>query len=133
KTPPSETERNAAAEKKEKETAPPQKKEEARVKASPVARRIAGELGVDLSSVKGTGPDGRVTESDIRAAAKSVAEVGDRGGGKAEPKGAATTKPGQAARINLSGMRKVIAERLVASKAPVPHFYLSIDIDAGPL
>src|SRR6266536_2410494 len=49
---------------------PPQL-EEARVKASPVARRIAAELGVDLASVKGTGPEGRVTETDVRAAAKS--------------------------------------------------------------
>src|ERR1700730_10793329 len=47
------------------------KGEEARVKASPVARRIAAELGVDLASVKGTGPEGRVTETDVRAAAKS--------------------------------------------------------------
>ena len=44
---------------------------EARVKASPVARRVAAELGVDLTSIKGTGPDGRVTETDVRAAAKS--------------------------------------------------------------
>ncbi len=46
-----------------------EKGEEARVKASPVARRIAAELGVDLSSVKGTGPEGRVTETDVRSAA----------------------------------------------------------------
>jgi len=42
-------------------------------------------------------------------------------------------KPAEGARIHLSGMRKVIAERLVASKGPVPHFYLSVEIDAGPL
>src|SRR6266487_1803137 len=48
-----------------------EKAEEARVKASPVARRIAAELGVDLFSVKGTGPEGRVTETDVRSAAKS--------------------------------------------------------------
>ena len=90
-----ETEKPAPAEVEQKETAPPQqqgvgadvsaartertqpkpqakeqKPEEARVKASPVARRIAAELGVDLSTVKGTGPDGRITETDVRAAAK---------------------------------------------------------------
>ena len=54
-----------------------QKPEEARVKASPVARRIAAELGVDLSTVKGTGPDGRVTETDVRAAAKTVTAGAD--------------------------------------------------------
>src|SRR2546425_13253018 len=84
----------APAKAKEKETAPPEEKEkaekraepekkpvasaakidkaeEARVKASPVARRIAAELGVDLASMKGTGPDGRITETDVRASAKS--------------------------------------------------------------
>src|SRR6266403_2094666 len=60
-------------------TQPTPQPQEARVKASPVARRIAAEFGVDLASVKGTGPEGRVTETDVRAAAKSVAAVADRG------------------------------------------------------
>ncbi len=153
-----ETEKPAPAEAKDKETAPPQQKdvgaavsaaqpegkkqeaqpkqekpEEARVKASPVARRIAAELGVDLSSVKGTGPEGRVTETDVRAAAKSVVADADRSSAKAEPKGAPSIKAGENARIQLSGMRKIIAQRLVESLGPVPHFYLTIDIDAGPL
>src|SRR5256886_13374065 len=110
-----------------------EKPEDARVKASPVARRIAAELGVDLADVKGTGPQGRVTETDVRAAAKSVAAVADRGDAKAQPKPAPSIKAGEGARINLSGMRKGIAERLVQSKAPVPHFYLNIDIAAVPL
>src|SRR5437588_8610397 len=62
------------------------KSEEARVKASPVARRVAAELGVDLASVKGTGPDGRVTETDVRAAAKSQ-------GAAPAPKAPAAAKP----------------------------------------
>src|SRR5437764_1214026 len=96
----------------------------ARVKASPLARRTAAELGIDISAVKGTGPEGRITETDVRAAGKA----------KGPPKAAApqiSASPG--ARINLTGMRKVIAERLVASKGPIPHFYLNIEIDAGPL
>jgi pyruvate dehydrogenase E2 component (dihydrolipoamide acetyltransferase) len=103
-----------------------EKAEEARVKASPVARRIAAELGVDLSSVKGTGPEGRVTETDVRSAAKSK---------QAAPsaKIPAAVKAGESARIQLSGMRKIIAQRLVESLGPVPHFYLDIDIDASPL
>ena len=147
-----EAEKPAPAEEEEEETAPPEEKEkaakraepkkapekpkapaerststeEARVKASPVARRVAAELGVDLASVNGTGPEGRVTEMDVRAAAKSKSAPAP----KSTP---AAPKPGQGTRINLSGMRKVIAERLVESKAPVPHFYLNIDIDAGPL
>jgi pyruvate dehydrogenase E2 component (dihydrolipoamide acetyltransferase) len=130
-----ETEKPAPPEGEEKETALPlqKKAEEARVKASPVARRIAAELGVDLANVKGTGPEGRVTETDVRAASKFVAAVADRGDAKAQPKPAPSIKAGEGARINLSGMRKGIAERLVQSKAPVPHFYLNIDIDAGPL
>jgi pyruvate dehydrogenase E2 component (dihydrolipoamide acetyltransferase) len=103
-----------------------EKAEEARVKASPVARRIAAELGVDLSSVKGTGPEGRVTETDVRSAAKSK---------QAAPAAAipAAVKAGESARIQLSGMRRIIAQRLVESLGPVPHFYLAINVDAGPL
>ena len=153
-----ETEKPAPAQKKEKETAPPQqkdvgaavsavrsegkqqearpkeeKREEARVKASPVARRVAAELGVDLSSVEGTGPDGRVTETDVRGAAKSGVAVADRVRAKAESKPESPVKAGESARIQLSGMRKIIAQRLVESLGPVPHFYLTIDVNAGPL
>ena len=143
--PKAETEKPAPAKKEEKETAPPEAKvdkkkpaepapkaqqpaasEEARVKASPVARRVAAELGVDLSSVKGTGPEGRVTESDVRAAAKSKPAASAK---STTP----TPKGGEGARIQLSGMRKGIADRLTQSKAPVPHFYLNIEINAGPL
>ncbi|HEX4639694.1 MAG TPA: dihydrolipoamide acetyltransferase family protein [Chthoniobacterales bacterium] len=164
KKPQAETEKPAPAEKKEKETAPPQEKkpsveagvspakpkeeprgrpplqktdDEARVKASPVARRVAAELGVDLSSVKGTGPEGRVSESDVRAAAKS--KLSSVGAGvspaqpKGEPPGGRPLQQEGSTRIQLSGMRRGIAERLVQSKAPVPHFYLNININAGPL
>src|SRR6266487_720750 len=88
------------AEKKEPkaEERPPaaEKPEEARVKASPVARRIAAELGVDLSNVKGTGPEGRVTETDVRAAAKSKAAA-------PKPSVPAAVNAGESARIQLSG------------------------------
>jgi len=107
-------------------------REEARIKASPIARRIAAELGIDLSSVNGTGPDGRVTETDVRAAAKSKTTSAPQKPAAAV-KQAPTVRPGQGARIQLSGMRKIIAQRLVESLGPVPHFYLNIDIDAGPL
>jgi pyruvate dehydrogenase E2 component (dihydrolipoamide acetyltransferase) len=102
------------------------KPEEARVKASPVARRIAAELGVDLSRVKGSGPEGRVTETDVRGAAKSKPAA-------PTPSAPSVTKAGESARIQLSGMRKIIAQRLAESLGPVPHFYLTIDINAGPL
>src|SRR5215211_3753810 len=169
KEPQTETEKPAPAEAEKKETAPPQqqgagaadvsaarseptqqkpearqqKAEEPRVKASPVARRIAAELGVDLSTVKGTGPDGRITETDVRAAAKTQTmeparpRAGrNRDGGVSSPTGrdrdGGIPSP-TAARIQLSGMRKIIAQRLVESLGPVPHFYLTIDVNAGPL
>src|SRR5205823_3324104 len=158
-----EAEKPASAKTKEKESAPPQEKKDveagvspapepaekkaaskqptrlplqeteegARVKASPVARRIAAELGVDLAGVKGTGPEGRVTETDVRAAAKS--KPVEAGASPAPKQPTRLPLQGAGSRIQLSGMRKGIAERLVQSKAPVPHFYLNIDIDAGPL
>src|SRR5580765_1155381 len=156
KKPQAGTEKPAPAEAAEKETSPPQQKdvgvavsatraeatqqkpqareqkpEEARVKASPVARRLAGELGVDLSTVKGTGPDGRVTETDVRGAGKikTLEPARPRAGRDRDEGVPAPTS----ARIQLSGMRKVIAQRLVESLGPVPHFYLTIDINAGPL
>ncbi|HET6888973.1 MAG TPA: dihydrolipoamide acetyltransferase family protein, partial [Candidatus Udaeobacter sp.] len=129
-------EKNAAPSKAEKKAEPVEAgvspaqpaplAEEARVKASPVARRIAAELGVDLSIVKGTGPEGRVTETDVRAAAKSKPVT-------PTPKVPAAVKAGESARIQLSGMRRIIAQRLVESLGPVPHFYLNIDINAAPL
>jgi len=156
KKPQAETEKPAAAEAEQKETSPPQQKaveaalsgvgaepsqqklearehkpEEARIKASPVARRVAAELGVDLSTVKGTGPDGRVTETDVRAAAKTkTAEPARPRAGRDRDEG--VPAPGSA-RLQLSGMRKIIAQRLVESLGPIPHFYLTIDINAGPL
>ena len=157
KKPQTETEKPAPAEAPKKETAPPpqqgvgatvsaartettqqkprareQKPEEARVKASPVARRIAAELGVDLSTVKGTGPEGRVTETDVRATAKSkTVEAGVSPAPKQPTR--VPLQTGERARIQLSGMRKIIAQRLVESLGPVPHFYLTIDVNAGPL
>ena len=134
-----EKEKKKAEPKKEKEPAAEAEKpapkaekgEEARVKASPVARRVAAELGVDLASVKGTGPEGRVTETDVRATAKS--KTGAPQKMTAAAKAAPSVKAGEGARIQLSGMRRIIAQRLVESLGPVPHFYLTIDIDGGPL
>jgi len=123
KAAPSKTEKKAEA---ERPAAKVEKTEEARVKASPVARRVAAELGVDLSTVKGTGPEGRVTETDVRAAAKSKPAT-------PAPKVPAVVKAGESARIQLSGMRRIIAQRLVESLGPVPHFYLDIDVNAAPL
>jgi len=85
--------------------------------ASPSARRLARELGVDLSSVKGTGPGGRISKQDVQAAAET-------------PEAAPVPAAGQRDTVLQFGkMRRQIAERLTASKRDIPHFYLSIDVD----
>lgn len=85
--------------------------DEARVKASPRARMLAKEMGIDVSAVAGTGPEGRITEEDVRKA------------GAASPK-----FPAGGTDIPLGPMRKAIARTTMLSKAPVPHFYLTADI-----
>ena len=98
------------------------------MKASPLAREIAAEQGVDLAQLKGTGPEGRIVE-------KRCARGGEVSRRPTAPQRKlprrAEIQPAKARAFNLTGMRKVIAERLVASKGPVPHFYLNIEIDAG--
>ncbi len=99
---------------------------DSRVKASPLAKKIAAERGVSLSGVAGTGPGGRVTSKDVPE--KGAAPAAPSSAPKIEAKaGDDDTK------VPLSNMRRVIAERLVASKQQNPHFYLSIEVDAGPL
>ena len=93
------------------------------VKISPLARRLAEEKGVDLSTVKGTGPGGRIVKEDIIAAAENKPAAKED-----KPVQPTTAAPGQ---INiksstpLKGMRKVIAERMVQSKATMPHIILT--------
>lgn len=89
-----------------------------RVKASPLARRIAGQRGIDLTTVQGSGPGGRVTKIDVEKA------VG--GGGVNRNKQ-------EAVQIPHSNMRKVIARRLTESKQTVPHFYLTVDCEIDAL
>ena len=103
-----------------------------RVKSTPLARKIADARGVRLDAVKGTGPGGRIIAFDVESA-----PVGS-------PAPAAGSSPVAAilptpiagmpeTKVPLSGMRRVIAERLLASKTQIPHFYLSIEIDAAPM
>jgi len=108
-----------------------------RVKASPVARRLAAESGVTLSAVVGTGPGGRIVKRDVEGAVASGAAVGAVAGA---PAGAASASVRPALSlvladgpefqdISLSQMRKTIAKRLVESIGPIPHFFLTIDLD----
>lgn len=99
-----------------------------RVKASPLAKKIALERGVDLSGVQGTGPGGRIVAADVPATASAQARSAPPAAPRIEvPFSDSDTK------TPLSGMRRTIAERLLASKTQIPHFYLSIEIDAAPL
>ena len=99
-----------------------------RIKASPLAKKIALERGLDLSGIQGTGPGGRIVVADVPA--NAVAQ-----GRSAAPAAPRIEVPfsDSDTKTPLSGMRRTIAERLLASKTQIPHFYLSIEIDAAPL
>lgn len=104
-----------------------------RLKASPVAKKIAADQGVDLASVSGTGPQGRIVKSDVEQAIKSPPAAA---AGEKQSKGPAAPiiriTPGERRpneQIPLTSMRKVIAQRLGEVKPGVPHFYLSIEVE----
>ncbi len=99
----------------------------ARVKASPLAKKIADERGVDLSRLTGTGPGGRIVRYDVENA-----PAGGAAPAKAEPSIRPVAGPDDE-RVPTSTMRNIIAERLLASKTQIPHFYLQIEVDAAPL
>jgi len=102
----------------------------ARVFATPLARRIAKDKGLDIASVTGSGPHGRITRSDVENF--TGASVGGAGGGLRLGSGA-NFAPAKSKLVPHSTMRKVIAKRLVESKQTVPHFYVSVDIDLDRL
>jgi pyruvate dehydrogenase E2 component (dihydrolipoamide acetyltransferase) len=134
-----------------------------RLFASPLARRIAKQEGLDLGAVTGSGPHGRIIERDVRAAleggtakpaarsaeeakpAKSAPDAKPDQGAPAKPAAAAPPsglsakqvmgmfEPGSFEEVPLDGMRKTIAKRLVESKQTVPHFYLSLDVELDAL
>jgi len=108
--------------------APTPPAEPGRVKASPYVRKQARERGLELAGVTGSGPGGRIVARDLDNLAKPAAVQA--------PAAPAPVAPGEllAPEVRpLSMMRKAIARRLVESKQTVPHFYLTIDIDAAPL
>ena len=93
-----------------------------RVKASPLARRIAEQEGVSLAQIQGSGPAGRIVKDDVLAAKQK--------NGAAKPTQFSATEP---THVPHSMMRKVIAKRLMESKQTIPHFYLSIDCNLDAL
>lgn len=127
-----------------------------RVKASPLARKVAADLGVDLSTISGSGPAGRIVKDDIQAAAASPVKPATAPSSEASaaaalaasiksktvaPPPAATPAPKAIVPtakegdeiVQLSSMRKIIASRLLTSKTTIPHFYLHVEVDAAPL
>lgn len=115
-----------------------------RVVASPLAKRIAGEKGIDLTQVKGSGPHGRIIKADLDVAAPTqvavpaaVAAPAPAAAPAAAPVPApapapfSTDIPHEA--VKLSSMRKTIARRLTEAKATVPHYYLTVDISLDKL
>lgn len=129
-----------------------------RIKASPLAKKIAESKGVDLSHVQGTGPGGRIVKVDVEAAggqtaapassptnslASAASALAASAKSQATQQAAPSVAPKPAAisptvaeedqRVELSSMRKIIADRLLASKTTIPHFYLHVDVDAEPL
>jgi pyruvate dehydrogenase E2 component (dihydrolipoamide acetyltransferase) len=124
-----------------------------RIKSSPLARKVAAELGVNLGSVTGSGPGGRIVREDVVSAGSSAPAKSTEANAAAALAAAAkaraaapaaascatapqallpTAKEGDS-RIELSSMRKVIASRLLTSKQTIPHFYLHVEADAAPL
>ena len=108
-----------------------------RVKASPLARKIADEKNIDLNRLQGSGPGGRIVRKDVEAAVAGGAQLKEVAARTPPlqppaPDGAGGQGEGDK-RIPLSGMRTVIAERLLASKTKIPHFYLNIEVDAAPM
>jgi pyruvate dehydrogenase E2 component (dihydrolipoamide acetyltransferase) len=107
-----------------------------RVFASPLARRMAAQAGVDISKIVGSGPNGRIVKADVDAAlSRGPAPVA-----AAAPPPVAATRPAAPAAITAphtavpnSSMRKVIARRLAESKATIPHFYVSTDVEIDAL
>ncbi|WP_066816200.1 pyruvate dehydrogenase complex dihydrolipoamide acetyltransferase [Sphingomonas mali] len=104
-----------------------------RVKASPLARRVAAEKGVDIASVTGSGPNGRIVRADVEGAKPGTAPAATAA---APAEAAAAPAPAKPAAIpdipheatKLSNVRKTIARRLTESKQQVPHIYLTVDI-----
>jgi len=98
---------------------------------TPLARRLAGEAGIDLSQLRGSGPRGRIVARDIAGAPRARHEPPAAGAGVTEIK--ALYEAGSYQEVPLDGMRRTIAARLTLAAQTIPHFYLTADVDIGRL
>ena len=117
-----------------------------RIFASPLARRIAGQKGLDLNSIKGSGPHGRIVKADVENATSTPAPIAEAAAAPTPVVSSTVTSAGPSSDtvlkmydgrdyevIKLDGMRKTIAARLTEAKQTVPHFYLRRDIKLDAL
>jgi pyruvate dehydrogenase E2 component (dihydrolipoamide acetyltransferase) len=107
-----------------------------KIRASPLAFRMAAELGVDLRSVAGSGPHGRIIKRDIEKASRSPGAALQRGAAPADapaaarqPAAAVERLPARAEDVPHSSMRRIIAERLTESVRTAPHYYVTMEVD----
>jgi pyruvate dehydrogenase E2 component (dihydrolipoamide acetyltransferase) len=100
-----------------------------RVKASPVARRIAAELGVDLASISGSGPDGRIVKADVMAAANGAASR-PAAASAAPAAGDGDGAKGSVQVIEPTRTQQLIARRMASAKATIPEFQVTVEVDA---
>jgi pyruvate dehydrogenase E2 component (dihydrolipoamide acetyltransferase) len=100
-----------------------------RVKASPLARRIASELGVDIASLSGTGPGGRIVKKDVEGAASTATAPSPSVPVPSAAPAATETAKGSVEVIELTKLQKVVSRRMSESKATAPHFYLTTEVD----
>ena len=102
-----------------------------RIKASPLAKKIAAEKGIDLATIHGSGPSGRIVKADVENAQPGATTPAAAQATSPEPDEPAATL--EALEIPVSNMRKSIGKALVASKTQAPHFYLQIEVNGAPL
>ncbi|KAL1782655.1 dihydrolipoyllysine-residue acetyltransferase component of pyruvate dehydrogenase complex, mitochondrial [Sigmodon hispidus] len=102
-----------------------------RIFVSPLAKKLAAEKGIDLTQVKGTGPEGRITKKDIDSFVPSKAAPAPAAAAAPPGPRVAPAPSGVFTDIPISNIRRVIAQRLMQSKQTIPHYYLSIDVNMG--
>jgi pyruvate dehydrogenase E2 component (dihydrolipoamide acetyltransferase) len=108
---------------------------EERIFASPLARRMAKQAGIDLSGLKGSGPNGRIVKADIEAAHKGAPAARPQPAAPAAAPAARPAAPITAPHqlVPNNSIRKVVARRMAEAKATIPHFYASIDVELDAL
>jgi pyruvate dehydrogenase E2 component (dihydrolipoamide acetyltransferase) len=100
-----------------------------RVKASPLARRIASELGIDLTTLSGSGPAGRIVKKDVEAASSTPSRSFSAPEAQKEQPAETETAKGSVEVRELTKLQQVVARRMSESKATAPHFYLTSEVD----